>query len=157
MPGSRTELERLDVLVVEVCDLLVPVSDSLLPVIGRGSHTLLVDVQILTNSKPEELSLNKYKKIIFVTTNTTSHLRVTTNTKSKIDKSYNQSQMRLKTPLTFLFSCTLYSHVETCTGLHASGLSWIVHHPSTGVTNKIRMLQEYFKQNFFIYLELLRF
>jgi hypothetical protein len=54
VPGSRGELKRLNTVAAEVLHLLIPVSDSLLPVIGRGSNTLLVDVQVLTNSKPEE-------------------------------------------------------------------------------------------------------
>jgi len=52
MTGWTAELERLDILVAEERHLLVPVGDRLVPVIFRRRQGLLVDVEVLSNSKP---------------------------------------------------------------------------------------------------------
>ena len=50
--GGGAEGEGLDVPVPEERHLVIPVSHRSRPVIGRGLQGLLVDVEILTNSKP---------------------------------------------------------------------------------------------------------
>jgi len=51
MSSWGAELEWLDVILAEQGHLLVPVSDSCLPVVIRLPQTLFVDVEILSNSK----------------------------------------------------------------------------------------------------------
>ena len=51
--GRGAELEGLDVLVGEDLHLVIPVRHGLLPVIVRPPLGLLVDVEILSNSKPD--------------------------------------------------------------------------------------------------------
>ena len=52
MAGGGAEGEGLDVPVPEERHLVIPVGHRSRPVVGRGLQGLLVDVEILTNSKP---------------------------------------------------------------------------------------------------------
>ena len=52
MTGRRAELEGLHTVPAEEGDLLVPVSDTLLPVVVCRPKTLLVDVEVLSHTEP---------------------------------------------------------------------------------------------------------
>ena len=53
VPGGGAEGEGLDVLVPEERHLVIPVSHCGSPVVGWSLQRLLVDVEILTNSEPD--------------------------------------------------------------------------------------------------------
>ena len=53
MTGGGAEGEGLDVLVPEERHLVIPVGHRRRPVVGWGLQGLLIDVEILTDSKPK--------------------------------------------------------------------------------------------------------
>ena len=70
MAGGGAEGEGLDVPVPEEHHLVIPVGHRSRPVVGRSLQGLLVDVEILTNSKPgnyENVSSNYHCITIFLT------------------------------------------------------------------------------------------
>ena len=88
---------RLDLFVAEEADLVIPVSDRPLPVSGGQPDALLVDEEILTNTKP-------------------AHCHFIIMPLSSL-----MSSISLCHILTCLLSCSQHSHVQTCTGQREPG------------------------------------